>query len=87
MVNKAGKNYIFDIGKLIGKQFELDEKDLTRDNDIFISYAKSINNEISINIPAGFYRPSGSSNYIELGNSIHPSDTNGTQQSTNGGRN
>jgi len=54
LVNKAGKNYIFDIGKLIGSQLELDEKEKKRENDVYISFAKSFTNEITVNVPAGY---------------------------------
>jgi len=54
LVNKAGKNYIFEIGKLIGKQIELKEEDMKRTTDVYLSFAKTITNEISVTLPAGY---------------------------------
>ncbi|MFT3822311.1 MAG: DUF3857 domain-containing protein [Chitinophagaceae bacterium] len=55
LLNKAGRNYLLDIGKLIGAQVKLEEKELTkRENDIWIAYARTISNSFTINLPAGY---------------------------------
>jgi hypothetical protein len=55
LINKAGRNYLFDIGKLIGGQIKLDEKEIkTRDNDIWVPYARTITNDISVALPKGY---------------------------------
>jgi hypothetical protein len=54
LVNKAGKNYIFEIGKLIGKQFELNEENMKRSSDIYLPFTKTITNEITVTLPAGY---------------------------------
>lgn len=54
LLNKAGKNYMLDVGKLIGEQIKLEEKDMTREHDVYMQYARSSNNEITIEIPAGY---------------------------------
>jgi len=54
LLNKAGKNYMLDVGKLIGGQVKLEEKDLVREHDVYLQYARSSNNEITIEIPAGY---------------------------------
>ncbi|GAA4325834.1 DUF3857 domain-containing protein [Flaviaesturariibacter amylovorans] len=55
MISKAGRNFLFDIGKLIGGQIKLEESELKeRQTDIYLSTARSIENNISITIPAGY---------------------------------
>lgn len=54
MINKAGKNFILDVGKLIGDQLKLEEAERKRDNDIFINFAKTFSCRISVTIPAGY---------------------------------
>jgi hypothetical protein len=55
LLSKAGRNYLLDIGKLIGDQVKLEDKELkTRDNDIWISYAKTYTNNIIISLPKGY---------------------------------
>lgn len=51
---KAGKNYIFEAGKLIGGQVGLKEDEMERTQDIYMPYARSFENNISINIPEGY---------------------------------
>lgn len=54
-IKKAGPNLIFDIGKMIGSQIELDEEDLEeRTKDVQINYAKTIENNITLELPAGY---------------------------------
>lgn len=53
MVNKAGRNYIFNAGALIGKQLELKEKEINRTADVFLDYKRTFENVISFTIPQG----------------------------------
>ena len=55
LISKAGRNYIFKIGSLIGSQLELDEDDMTRESDIRLSYQKKYSYNIEVNIPEGYH--------------------------------
>ena len=55
LMNKAGKNYIFEVGKLIGDQIKLQQSELTgRQVDIWIPHARTIENNITVSIPSGY---------------------------------
>jgi hypothetical protein len=54
LINKAGRNYIFNIGSLIGSQFELEDEDMERSSDIHLSFPKSYNYVLKVNIPSGY---------------------------------
>lgn len=55
LLNKAGRNYLLDAGKLIGDQIKLEEKEIkARDNDIWLSHARTFINNISIALPKGY---------------------------------
>lgn len=54
LIKRAGPNYIFEIGKLIGGQVELDEKDRDRDAAIYMDNARSYIYKIKLNIPEGY---------------------------------
>jgi len=54
LIHKAGRNYIFNIGNLIGSQLELAEEDMKRRTDIYLNYPKQYNYEIEIIIPEGY---------------------------------
>ncbi len=55
MISRAGRNYVFDAGKLIGDQIKLEQKELAdRQGDIWIPNARVIENNITINVPAGY---------------------------------
>jgi len=54
LIKKVGPNYLFEVGKLIGKQLELSEEDKKREYDIYMPYARSFNNEVIIDIPEGY---------------------------------
>ncbi len=54
LIKKAGSNYIFEVGKLIGSQVAIEEKDKKRAENIYMSYPRSYNNEIRITIPKGY---------------------------------
>ena len=43
-----------DIGKLIGGQVEIDEKEKDRKNNIYMGYSRSFDNNINITIPDGY---------------------------------
>lgn len=54
-VSRAGRNYIFEVGKLIGGQIKLDQNELQkRQTDIWLENARTIENNITVNIPAGY---------------------------------
>lgn len=54
-VSKAGKNYILEVGKLIGGQIKLEQNEMTnRQTDIWLANARMIENNIIVNIPAGY---------------------------------
>ena len=54
LTKRAGKNYLFEVGKLIGGQVAIAEDERQRDQDIFMPYPRSFLNEISIEIPDGY---------------------------------
>jgi hypothetical protein len=54
MVKKAGNNYIIDAGKLTGSFFKVEEKDKTRDKDIYMTSARSFKYTITLAIPQGY---------------------------------
>mgnify|MGYP003673192251 CR=1 FL=1 len=54
LIKKAGSNYIIEIGKLIGGQIDLEEKERERTSDINTSNARSFNYNITFNIPEGY---------------------------------
>jgi hypothetical protein len=55
LISKAGKNYIFEAGKLIGGQLKLEPNEMKeRQTDIWIPSAVTIDNSITINIPEGY---------------------------------
>lgn len=51
---RAGKNYIFEAGKLIGGQVALKEEEMERTQDIYMPYARSFENNITVAIPEGY---------------------------------
>lgn len=55
LISKAGKNFIVEIGKLIGDQIKLDSGEIkSRQTDIWVPFARRIENSITINIPSGY---------------------------------
>lgn len=54
LLKQAGANYVFEIGKLIGEQVNLDEKEKTRTNNIYTLYPRSFEEEITFTIPEGY---------------------------------
>jgi hypothetical protein len=46
---------VFEVGKLVGGQIKLEQTELnTRQSDIWLPFARTIENNITINIPAGY---------------------------------
>jgi hypothetical protein len=55
LISRAGRNYIVDIGKLIGGQIKLEQNELqSRQTDLWLTNARTIENNITLNIPAGY---------------------------------
>ncbi|MCW3093553.1 MAG: hypothetical protein JWP81_4622 [Ferruginibacter sp.] len=55
LISKAGRNFIFEAGKLIGGQIKLEPAEMKeRQTDIWIPSARTIENSITINIPSGY---------------------------------
>ncbi len=54
LVKRAGKNLIFEAGKLIGGQVALREDEMEREEDLFMPYARSYQNTIKVTIPEGY---------------------------------
>jgi len=55
LLSKAGKNYVFSVGELIGDQIKLDENELRgRQTDIYIPVARTLENTITVIIPDGY---------------------------------
>ena len=55
LLSKAGRNYVFEVGKLVGGQIKLEQTELaTRQSDIWLPFARTIENNITINIPSGY---------------------------------
>lgn len=54
LIKKAGPNYIIEIGKLIGGQIDLTEKERDRTANIYMAYPRSFNYKITLNIPDGY---------------------------------
>ncbi|KGO86615.1 hypothetical protein Q765_10355 [Flavobacterium rivuli WB 3.3-2 = DSM 21788] len=54
LVKKAGANYVLEVGKLIGEQVNIEEKDKKRANNIYQSYPRAYNEEVIITIPDGY---------------------------------
>lgn len=54
-VNKVGPNYLLEIGKLMGGQVDIDDKEVKqRSMDIYFPYARAFENEICFEIPEGY---------------------------------
>jgi hypothetical protein len=53
-IKKAGNNYLFEIGKVIGTQWQVREEDRKRTIDIYAPFARSFEFQINIEIPAGY---------------------------------
>lgn len=53
LLKKVGNNYIFEIGKLLGGQVEIEEKEMDRKFDIYYS-PRTYKTEINFTIPEGY---------------------------------
>ena len=53
-VKKAGNNYILEAGKFVGDQLEIKADQKERKLDIYMPYARSFNNNITVKIPEGY---------------------------------
>jgi hypothetical protein len=53
-IKKAGNNYLFEIGKVIGNQLQIKEDDRKRAIDIYEPFARSFNYQITVDIPSGY---------------------------------
>lgn len=54
LLKKAGENYVFEIGKLIGQQADIEEKENKRTNNIYMAFPRSFKDEITFTIPDGY---------------------------------
>ena len=54
LIKKAGSNYIIEIGKVLTKQVEINKKEKERKNNIYSPYPRTYENEIVLEIPAGY---------------------------------
>ncbi len=54
LIKTAGKNYILDLGKMLGSQVDLSSKEKGRTNNIYMSYPRSFNYQLTLNIPEGY---------------------------------
>jgi Domain of Unknown Function with PDB structure (DUF3857) len=55
LISRAGRNYLFDAGKLIGDQIKLEQTELEkRETDLWLPNARAIENNMTITIPAGY---------------------------------
>ncbi|RDI09827.1 hypothetical protein [Flavobacterium sp. AG291] len=54
LLKKAGANYVFEVGKLISQQAEIEEKENKRTDNIYMPYPRSYKEEIIFDIPEGY---------------------------------
>ena len=55
LLSKAGKNFILEVGKLIGDQIKLDSNEMkSRQTDIWVPHARTLENVIKLNIPKDY---------------------------------
>jgi hypothetical protein len=54
LLQKAGSNYVFNAGKLIGGQVEIKEDEMKRQFDIYMNTARSFVYSITVSIPEGY---------------------------------
>ncbi len=54
LIKKAGNNYIVEIGKMITSQIEIDKKEKERKNNIYLTFPRSFEIEINLEIPSGY---------------------------------
>ena len=68
LVKRAGSNYIFSAGKLLGEQFKMDDRDRKRTLDAYMSYNRSFEYLITIHIPDGYKIESADNFKVNLQN-------------------
>lgn len=54
LVKKVGPNYLFNAGKLVGGQIEIDDKEKERTENIYMRYGRAFDYKITVNLPAGY---------------------------------
>ena len=54
LVHKVGRNYLLDIGKLIGGQVKVDEEELERDHGVHMSNTRAFKYRIELEVPEVF---------------------------------
>lgn len=54
LLKNAGQNYIFEIGKLIGQQAEIDQEELDRTDNIYSAFPRSFEEVIEFTVPDGY---------------------------------
>ena len=54
LIKKAGENYILEVGKLLSSQIEIDKKEKDRKNNVYLTFPRTFENEITVDIPAGY---------------------------------
>lgn len=54
LTRKAGPDYLFDLGKLIGEQVEIKGEERKRKDDVYMPFARSFKHVIEIDIPSGY---------------------------------
>lgn len=68
LMKRAGNNFVFSLGKLIGDQLKIDDEDRNRTIDVYMSYARSLEYEININIPEGYKIESADNFKVNIAN-------------------
>ncbi|MCF8370152.1 MAG: DUF3857 domain-containing protein [Bacteroidales bacterium] len=54
LINKAGQNYILNLGSFIGDQIKLEQEDLERTSNIYLNYPWSTSYIVKLKIPEGY---------------------------------
>ena len=54
LVKKAGDNLVVEIGKMLTSQVEIANNEKVRDNNVYLPFPRTIDNEIIFEIPAGY---------------------------------
>ncbi len=54
LAKKAGSNYIIEVGRYIGGQVQIGEGERSRTKPVYLNFAKTLENYITIEIPSGY---------------------------------
>jgi hypothetical protein len=54
LIKQTGSNYIVEIGKFLTSQIDIDKKERERKNNVYMSFPRSLENEITLTIPTGY---------------------------------